>query len=281
MPPPSPSLAYISNPLITSTQLLHYRSSPNAPSPTILTALFLLTQAAGILLRLPQSAIGTAIVLLQRYLTGYLPSSTTVQPLHLLSAASLYLTAKAVSIPSSPRSVINVFALLTSPTASPLPFINPASTATTSLDPSSYYITEGTFAALRLQLFNTESYLLAALGFNLHVSLPHPLALTYLSALGITNHKRLARRVIEHLNAALMSPQWLYLTCQPNVLAVGAVYLAAREVGVKLVEGVAWWECFDVGREELGFVIVGMGGVGKWGEEVMAKGRVEGLGEMR
>lgn len=50
----------------------------------------------------------------------------------------------------------------------------------------------------------------------------------------------------------------LYLTHQPNALAVAAVYLAAREVGVKL-SSAEWWDVFDVDREELGFLVVGLG----------------------
>lgn len=67
----------------------------------------------------------------------------------------------------------------------------------------------------------------------------------------------MSRRVLEHLNSTLLSPQLLYVTHQPNALAVAAIYLATREEGVKLVDG-EWWEVFDVDREELGFLVVGM-----------------------
>lgn len=67
----------------------------------------------------------------------------------------------------------------------------------------------------------------------------------------------MAQRVFEHLNSSLLSPQLLFVTHQPNALAVAAIYLAAREVGIKLVDG-DWWEVFDVDREELGFLVVGM-----------------------
>lgn len=62
---------------------------------------------------------------------------------------------------------------------------------------------------------------------------------------------------MQHLNASLLSPQLLYVTHQPNALAVAAIYLAAREEGAKLVDS-EWWEVFDVDREELGFLVVGM-----------------------
>jgi len=47
----------------------------------------------------------------------------------------------------------------------------------------------------------------------------------------------------------------LYLTHQPNALAVAAIYLAARQEEVSL-PSVEWWEVFDVEREELGFLVV-------------------------
>lgn len=59
----------------------------------------------------------------------------------------------------------------------------------------------------------------------------------------------------------------LYLTSQPNALAVAAVYNAARDVGAKMPE-CEWWEVFDVDREELGFLVVGMRSVEGWGRKV-------------
>lgn len=119
-----------------------------------------------------------------------------------------------------------------------------------------YILTEGAYQSARQVLLRIESVILRTLGFDTHVALPHTIALTYLQTLG-TTRPAVARRVIEHLNTALLSPQLLYMTHQPNALAVAAIYLAAREESVKLVDG-EWWEVFDVDREELGFLVVGM-----------------------
>jgi hypothetical protein len=102
----------------------------------------------------------------------------------------------------------------------------------------------------------SESTVLRTLAFNTHVTIPHTIALTYLQTLGASS-SAVSRRVFEHLNSALFSPQLLYLTHQPNALAVSAIYLAAREEREKLVDG-EWWEVFDVDREELGFLVVAM-----------------------
>lgn len=173
------------------------------------------------------------------------------------SEASLYVSAKISFTPVSPRSVCNVYAYLLSAT-SPLHFINRIASSQTSIpDPSSYYVSEGFYERERERIFLGESLILSSIGFDVQVALPHTLALTYLQALGVPS-KQLANRVLEHLNSGLLSPQLLYLTHQPNALAVAAIYLAAKEVGVKLVDG-NWWEVFDVDREDLGFVVLAFG----------------------
>jgi len=273
---PSSTLSRISNPLVTSSQLLQYRSASTDTSHSTNFATYVLTHAAGILLRLPIEVIATAIVLLQRYQIAYSPTQTKSksEPSHLLSAAALYISSKLASIPTSPRSIVNVYAYLTRPASSPLLFVN-ATPPTDAPDPDkhAHYVSEGDLDRVRVKLFHAESLLLAGIGFDPQVSLPHPLALTYLSALGVASNQNLAKRVLEHLNGALLSPQWLYLTHQPNVLAVAAIYLAAKETEVKLVGGVNWWEVFDVGREELGFVVVGMGSLGGFAEDERSKWR--------
>lgn len=173
-----------------------------------------------------------------------------------MSAAALYLTAKLSFQPTSPRSVLNVYAFLLSREASPLWFINPKGPPEKPPSPETYILSEGSYQSERLVLLRIEATILRTLGFNTHVALPHTIALTYLQALEASSPP-VAKRVFEHLNAALFSPQLLYVTHQPNALAVAAIYLAAREKGAKLPE-VEWWEVFDVDREELGFLVVAM-----------------------
>lgn len=172
-----------------------------------------------------------------------------------MSAASLYLIAKLSSHPTSPRSVLNAYAYLLSKEASPLWFINPSGVAGKP-KPETYYVSEGGYQAQRLVLLKTESIILRTLGFNTHIVIPHTIALTYLQTINAAS-SALAQRVFEHLNASLLSPQLLYVTHQPNALAVAAIYIASRQVGVKLAED-EWWEVFDVDREELGFLVVAM-----------------------
>ena len=135
--------------------------------------------------------------------------------------------------------------------------------------PETYHLTEGDYHAQRLVLLRIESIILRTLGFNTHVALPHTIALTYLQTLVVPS-SAIAHRVFEHLNSALLSPQLLYATHQPNALAVASIYLASREVGVKLVDG-DWWEVFDVEREELGFLVVGLCSCRSWIEHERTK----------
>ena len=122
-----------------------------------------------------------------------------------------------------------------------------------------WYVSEGQYERSRASLFETEQRILKTLGFQVQATLPYTLCITYMQALDVFSHPRaseLAKRAVAHLNTALLSPQLLYLTHQPPSLATAAIYLAAREAGIKLPE-VEWWEVFDTDREELGFLCVG------------------------
>jgi cyclin L len=265
MAPISP-IERLSNPLVTAGQLLKFQNS-NGTDSLLYFAQFHLTFAAGPLLRLPQEVIARAIVLLQRFLVSSRAEDREGFSPKIYSAASVHLAAKVSATPVSPRSVINVFAYLMSK-ASSLPCINVRG-GSADARPQEYYVSEGTYQKERQRLFICESMILAGIGFDTQVALPYTIALTYMQALGASS-STLAQRVFEHLNAGLLSPQLLYLTHQPNALAVGAIYLAAREVGVKLVEQ-NWWEVFDVDREDLGFLVLSYGSVANLAEAEMQK----------
>lgn len=265
-------LSLVINPLVASQILVaHFnkqRSREIADVAIFKVSLF--TQVAGVLLRLPQEIIAISIILLQRHITALLDDNDSLwddsyrpdSAPSLMSAACIFLAAKQSFYPLTPRSVVNVYALLTSSTTSLLRFVNSSATDLLALTHTpavkDHFASEGTYQVRRGHLFAKEKQILASLGFNSKVCLPYNLALTYLQALSGSSQE-LSARVLGHLNGALLSPQLLYLTHQPNALAVAAIYLAAREVEVPLVdEEVPWWEVFDVGREELGFLVLSM-----------------------
>lgn len=132
-------------------------------------------------------------------------------------------------------------------------------------DPSSYYLSDSEYSTFHNRVLALEARILYSLSFDTHVALPHPLAITYLQTLEFCNQPKesISKRTIAYLNTALLSPQLLYLTHQPNMLAVAAIYNAAKDVGAKMPE-CEWWEVFDVEREELGFLVVAMRSLDGW-----------------
>ena len=165
--------------------------------------------------------------------------------------------AKLSAHPQSPRNILNVYAYLLSSVS---PLDNPRANDPKDPSPQAYHLSEGAYVAQRMTLMKTEAHILRVLGFQTHVALPYTLAINYLQTLDVFNGRdaaALSRRTFAHLTSALLSPQLLYLTHQPPALATAAIYLAAREVGVKLPQE-EWWEVFDVDREELGFLVVGL-----------------------
>lgn len=122
-------------------------------------------------------------------------------------------------------------------------------------------MSEGTYQIRRDQLARNEMLVLRTIGFDTHVALPYNICINYLQALDVFNDAEaaglLSKRAFAHLNTALLSPQLVYLTHQPSSLATAAIYLAAKEIGIKL-PAEEWWEVFDTDREELGFLVVAM-----------------------
>lgn len=177
------------------------------------------------------------------------------------SAAALYLAAKVGPMPRSTRDIANVYAYLLSSSSALFGTEQPREQ-----DAASYYQTESDYHTFQTRLLELEAHILYSLSFDTHVSLPHPLAITYLQTLDFLDQPKsdISRRVTQYLNTALLSPQMLYLTHQPHALATAAIYNAARDLGAKMPQ-CEWWEVFDVDREELGFLVVGMRSVeGTW-----------------
>ena len=147
---------------------------------------------------------------------------------------------------------------------------SPISPTAAAADSESYYVDDRTYLYHRTRLLDTETEILKALGFQTHTALPYTLVVNYAQALDCLT-KSLLKRGFAYLTDALMSPSLVYLTHQPNALAVAALYLAARDEGVKLPE--VWWEVFDVEREDLGFLVAVMRGV-----QEFVEGRVKEWG---
>ncbi|KAL8911587.1 MAG: hypothetical protein Q9171_003252 [Xanthocarpia ochracea] len=286
MAPEMENLLTLSNPLATVEQLASSSSGldgiPLSLESSIRYAGLQITQAAGILLRLPQEIIAQAMVIFTRFYIGPEGGSFRTNgakvglPLRIsfhsfprlmyvqdVSAASIYIAAKLSADARTTRSVCNVYAyLMSGPTRKMFP-------NAPEHNPESYFLSEGDYHSARALLVQTETFVLRTLSFDTKVVVPHHIALTYLQTLGVlppvpsSQSRDLASRTLAYLNLALFSPQLVYVTHQPTTLAVAAVYLAAREVGVKLPSN-EWWEVFDVEREELGFLVVALRSCEGW-----------------
>lgn len=276
-------MSHLTNPLATPDQL--YRRSQFSALPTDLQDLIFfqsqaLTQAAGLLLQLPQSVTAQANVLLARF---WLVEPLLSHEFSSASAAALYLVAKLGPSPASPRNIANVYTYLLSPHST---LFRPQTAAAPKPpdNASSYTPSEAEYQRFHATVLSLEARILYSLAFDTHVALPHPLAITYLQALDFfalpdkPSKNALAGLAVRYLNAALLSPQQLYVTHQPPALAVAAVYNAARDLGAKMPE-CAWWEVFDVEREELGFLVVGMRSLDGWVRQVKEDGLLGGLAE--
>lgn len=294
----SKTMSHLSNALATAEQLESRSLGNGLPAElqdSIRFSTARLTQAACLLLRLPQSIAAQAVVTLFRYwLTGDLMRyefsvRSTLRPrlsnslpspkwcvkltslLHQqdISAASVYMIAKISASPRSLRSITNVYAYLLSPSSCLVSIDG----GTAENVPESYYLSESSYITFRNRLLNIEGQILNEIGFEMHVALPHPLAITYLQTLDVFGASQpkgtgplVAKRAVEYLNTALLSPQMLYLTHQPNALATAAIYLAARDVGASLPD-LEWWEVFDTDREDLGFLALSMKSLEGWAKQ--------------
>lgn len=246
-----------------------------------------LIQAAGILLHLPQEIIAEAIIVFSRFWVGSEGGSIVeyhvkVSLVYVICyyqrpklifyqdvvSASLYLVAKPSAHPVGPRRLVSVISYLEKLRP------NLDSVSTNKISPEDCFVSEGTYQDARMSLVKTEAQMLRVLGYQIHVALPYTLCINYLQALDVFNAPQdgqlLAKRVFAHLNTALLSPQLLYLTHQPCALATSAIYLAAKEVGVKL-PAEEWWEVFDVDREELGFLVVALTSMSGFAEDETRK----------
>lgn len=274
----------MTNPLASAEQLYHHRnlgSLPDDLQDVIFYTTQCLTQSAGVLLQLPQSVTAQANVILARYWLAesrplmsnefsvsaycgcrFVEWSNSNILLKDVSAACIYIVAKLGSRPRSPRDISNVYACLLSSSSS---FTRDKGAIPPVNDPSSYYLSDSDYFNFHSRVLALEARILYTLAFDTHVALPHALAITYLQTLEFCNQPKeaISRRAVEYLNTALLSPQMLYLTHQPNMLAVAAVYNAARDVGARMPE-CEWWEVFDVEREELGFLVVAMRSLEGW-----------------
>ena len=210
-----------------------------------------LIQEAGILLRQPQVVMATAQTLFHRFFYRRAFTSETAQnppvpppgkaPRAFLFDAftaamgCVFLASKLEEKPRAPRDVIFVF--------------HHMCRRRRSLPPSLLEVTSSRYHDLREALLTTEKYVLKELGFGFYnvMDHPHKFILYYIKTLG--GSPELAQRAWNYLNDSLR------LDCcvryRAELIACAALYMAARDLRVKLPDSPPWYGLFGASLAEI------------------------------
>ncbi|TPX59785.1 hypothetical protein PhCBS80983_g02208 [Powellomyces hirtus] len=194
-----------------------------------------LIQSAGILLRLPQVAMATAQVLLQRY---YYMASLKLASVRDIAMGAVFLASKVEETPRKIKDIINVFAWLIDQYRDVTPRVE-------------------SYAGLQYNGFKDglasgEMRILCKLGFNVQVQQPHGFMINYMQSLDIAENEELAQTAWNYLNDGLRTN--IYVCYQPSTIACAAIFLSARVHKVKLPTEPPWWEVFDTDLEDMTYI---------------------------
>ncbi|KAI9034354.1 cyclin-like protein, partial [Hyaloraphidium curvatum] len=201
-----------------------------------------LVQSAGMLLGLPQVAMATAQVLVQRFF--YL-SSMRKHSVRDIAMGALFLAAKVEETPRRIRDIVLVFDHVIKRARGQ------------SLEPVEMF--DAAFFELRNGLVDGEMHLLRGLGFNVQVQHPHGIMVNYLQSLGLSSNRELCQKAWNCLNdqrahlltrrARLRTP--ISVAYPVHTVACAAIWLAARQIGIALPTVPPWWQVFDAELEDL------------------------------
>ncbi|KAI9312220.1 cyclin-like protein [Dichotomocladium elegans] len=189
-----------------------------------------LIQSAGIILKLPQVAMATAQVLFQRFF--YMASLKEFGIVE-IGMGALFLAAKLEESFVRLTYVVNAYDYL-------LRYIRDQPTWPP-LDAFSQRAYD-----LKNMIIAGEMQILKQLGFNVHVQLPYATIINYLRILGLEEDEAAASKAWNYLNDGLRTT--VYATYEPHVIACAAIWLACRDLAIKLPED--WWILFDTSVED-------------------------------
>ncbi|KAJ2161687.1 hypothetical protein GGF46_001280 [Coemansia sp. RSA 552] len=227
------------NPLLTPEQIAASPSQRQGMAPELEADLRAygchLIQSAGVVLRLPQLVMASAQVLFQRF---YYLSPFQEFPLRGIVLGSLFLASKVEENPQTIRNIINVFDIIVKRDRK-LPE-----------EVADGYNAE--FYDMKNEMVIAEIQILRRLGFNVQVELPYGLLVNYLRSLELTEVPRVPQLAWNYLNDLLRTPA--YVCFQPETIACGAIYLAAKVCNVPLPMSPPWWTVFDANQEDVAMV---------------------------
>ncbi|XP_053617875.1 cyclin-L1 [Plodia interpunctella] len=195
-----------------------------------------LIQTAGILLKLPQVAMATGQIYLQRF---YYSKSFVRFPMETMAMGSIYLASKVEEKPCRIRDVINVFHHIKQvrgqKTISPL-------------------IVDQNYIEMKNQVIKAERRILKELGFCVHVKHPHKLIVVYLQLLQYEKNRQLMQISWNYMNDALRTD--VFMRFPPETIACACIYLTARKISLPLPNNPHWFLLFKVTEEDIREVCV-------------------------
>ncbi|QQP58462.1 Uncharacterized protein FKW44_003787 [Caligus rogercresseyi] len=171
-------------------------------------------QLAGKLLRLPQVAMATGCVLLQRF---YYAKSLVTYPFDVVAMACVVLASKIEESPRRIRDIINVFTHIKQVRNS---------------QPILPVVLDQKYVDLKNQVIKAERRVLKELGFCVHVKHPHKIIVMYLKWLELDTHKELLQMSWNFMNDSLRTD--VFVRYSPECVATACIYLSARKLKVPL-----------------------------------------------
>ncbi|KAL1501275.1 hypothetical protein ABEB36_006626 [Hypothenemus hampei] len=190
-----------------------------------------LIQTAGILLKLPQVAMATGQVLLQRF---YYSKSFVRHPVEQTAMACVCLASKIEEAPRRVRDVVNVFTHIRQ--------VN-------SGNPIHPVILDQNYIHLKNLVIKAERRVLKELGFCVHIKHPHKIIVMYLQVLGFQNHKKLMQFSWNYMNDSLRTD--VFMRYQPETVACACIYLTSRKLNIALPKNPHWFTIFGATEVEI------------------------------
>lgn len=189
-------------------------------------------QVSGLLLKLPQVAMATGQIILQRF---YYIKSIIKHDMIINVIAAIFLAAKIEECPRMVRDVINVShhikrKMLNKPDK-----------------PMDYYGSD--YINLKNDVIKAERRILKVLGFCVHVKHPHKIIITYLQILEHEKNVALARSAWNYMNDSFRSNVFVRFT--PEIIACACIFLAARTAKINLPMNPPWWQLFDATYDDI------------------------------
>ncbi|CAF0747773.1 unnamed protein product [Didymodactylos carnosus] len=195
-----------------------------------------LIQTAGLLLKLPQTAVATGQVLFHRY---FYSSSFIKRPMEIIAMACTNLAAKIEENARRVRDVINVFNHIKQVRAGKT--IRPL-------------LIDQNYIDKKLEVIKSERRILKELGFCVYVKHPHKMITMYLKVLEKERERKFVQTAWNYMNDSLRTDIFLRFT--PESIACACIDLAARNLQIPLPKSPSWFVIFGAKEDEIRYIMI-------------------------